>query len=373
MKKLVGLCLFIATSVFGQQYESDIVIKNKTITGNEPPVIATKSIILKPNTWIKPGASFHAFIYSDELYRYPILSNENYVFTRIYQTPQKNAVTSQNATNYKTKDFIESVSYFDGLGRPKQNVAIRQSAGKKDIVTHIGYDEFGRQDKDFLPYATSSANGSIKTGAASATLNYYKRNYGDDFDGVTVLDEINAFSQKKFEASPLNRILQQAAPGKDWKLGNGHEIAFSYETNTNNEVKLFKVSIVENTEHEVITYVPSLVNANGNSYAAGTLFKTVTKDENHDGTASKLHTTEEFKNKQGQVILKRTYAKINGAEVAHDTYYVYDDYGNLTYVLPPKVTTQDGTVSASELSELCYQYTYDFRNRLVEKQLPGKK
>src|SRR5699024_5040077 len=56
---------------------------------------------------------------------------------------------------------------------------------------------------------------------------------------------------------------------------------------------------------------------------------------------------------------------------AHDTYYVYDDYGNLTYVIPPKVNTADG-VSDIELTELCYQYRYDNRNRLIEKQLPGK-
>ncbi|UOY06607.1 hypothetical protein L0P88_22125 [Muricauda sp. SCSIO 64092] len=50
---------------------------------------------------------------------------------------------------------------------------------------------------------------------------------------------------------------------------------------------------------------------------------------------------------------------------------MYDDFGNLTYTLPPKVVTGDG-VSATELSELCYQYTYDHRNRLVEKKVPGK-
>ncbi|MEM9686072.1 MAG: DUF6443 domain-containing protein [Bacteroidota bacterium] len=49
----------------------------------------------------------------------------------------------------------------------------------------------------------------------------------------------------------------------------------------------------------------------------------------------------------------------------------YDDYGNLSFVIPPKVDTSDG-VSSEELSELCYQYVYDHRNRLVEKKLPGK-
>ncbi|WP_035096513.1 hypothetical protein, partial [Aquimarina megaterium] len=48
-----------------------------------------------------------------------------------------------------------------------------------------------------------------------------------------------------------------------------------------------------------------------------------------------------------------------------------DRFGNLTYVIPPKVTTNDG-VSDNELAELCYQYKYDYRNRLIEKKIPGK-
>ncbi|WP_299118193.1 hypothetical protein, partial [uncultured Winogradskyella sp.] len=91
-------------------------------------------------------------------------------------------------------------------------------------------------------------------------------------------------------------------------------------------------------------------------------------DENH--TSGNNHSTEEFKDAEGRVILKRTY----NAGVKHDTYYVYDDYGNLTYVLPPLMDADTETlvnVQAS-LDELGYQYVYDYRNRLVEKKIPGK-
>jgi hypothetical protein len=58
------------------------------------------------------------------------------------------------------------------------------------------------------------------------------------------------------------------------------------------------------------------------------LYKTVTFDENTPVTGKG---TEEFKDKEGKVVLKRTY---NGSD-PHDTYYIYDQYGNLSYVLPP--------------------------------------
>src|SRR5690606_14364185 len=69
----------------------------------------------------------------------------------------------------------------------------------------------------------------------------------------------------------------------------------------------------------------------------------------------------------GQIVLKRTFNN----SVEHDTYYVYDQFGNLTYVLPPLVDTSQ-TITQTVLDGLCYQYKYDNRNRLVEKKLPGK-
>ncbi|WP_234974672.1 DUF6443 domain-containing protein [Tenacibaculum agarivorans] len=289
------------------------------------------------------------------------LSNENYVYTI---TPQISTSSITNQT--KDKDIIRSITYFDGLGRAKQNVGIKQSPTGDDIVTHTEYDEFGRQTKEYLPY-TAIGNASLKSNPVTNTNNHYINNYQTDIN----INSPNPYSEKHFENSPLNRVLQQAAPGQDWRLGSGHEIEFEYQTNTASEVKLYRVTTPLNER----VYQPTLVDAG--TYPAGELSKTITKDENHDGSNTKLHTTEEFKNKQGQVVLKRTYASINSATSGvssvepHDTYYVYDDFGNLTYVLPPKVVTTDG-ISNSELNELCYQYIYDYRNRLARKKIPGK-
>ena len=277
-------------------------------------------------------------------------SDRNYVRSRDYQA----AMSGFNPT--MESDVYESVAYFDGLGRPMQQVNVKASPSRNDIITHMEYDPYGRMAKEWLPYEeTGGTKGSYRGDRASATQSYYKNNYGNDFSGVST-NNVNAYSEKDLEPSPLNRVLQQAAPGKDWKLGDGHEIGLGYASNGAGEVRHFRVSLSPN-------YVPSLVNV-GN-YGAGELYKNVTKDENNNGGTD--HSTEEFTNKEGQVVLKRTY----NAGQAHDTYYVYDDHGNLSFVLPPKVTISND-VSATELNELCYQYVYDYRNRLVEKKLPGK-
>ncbi len=231
----------------------------------------------------------------------------------------------------------------------------------KDLVTHIGYDAHGRRTKEWLPYSAAPGSfGSFRSTAETDTDSYYVANYPDDMVSATP----NPFSERAFEASPLARILKQAAPGYDWRMGGGHEVEFGHGTNGTNEVRKYKVTTTVANN----TYTPTLVS--DGHYAAGALYRTTTYDENHAST-SKLHSTEEFTDKQGRVILKRTYALIGSTETAHDTYYVYDDFGNLTYTLPPKVVTGDG-ISATELSELCYQYVYDHRNRLVERKLPGK-
>ncbi|WP_282088321.1 DUF6443 domain-containing protein [Aquimarina algiphila] len=302
-----------------------------------------------------------------------VLSDKNYVHTTVPQTAVTIAdmenVSCANAND--VDNTIESVTYYDGLGRPIQQRAIKASPTGKDIVTHMQYDAYGRQAKQYLPFEANNTVGSYKTININTDINaYYKNTYSDDFPGITTnLGDVNAYSESVFEASPLNRVTEQGAPGKAWKADpnsdTDHTIKFDWGTNASNEVVNFTVSFTGGD-----TEKPELVQ--NNHYAPNQLVVTITKDENWTPADGDLHTTKEYKDKQGRVILKRTYASTPSAtSEAHDTYYVYDRFGNLTYVIPPKVNTADG-VSTTEFSELCYQYTYDHRNRLIEKKIPGK-
>ncbi|TCN49639.1 DUF6443 domain-containing protein, partial [Flavobacterium circumlabens] len=276
-------------------------------------------------------------------------SDYNYVLTKNY----KKATTT--VLEFPSVDQVQtSITYFDGLGRPVQQIANKQSANGKDIVTHITYDAFGRQVQEYLPYEAASANIAFVPNAQTGTVTFYNTAKYDN--------TANPFSQKELESSPLNRVLKQAAPGNVWAMNQGHEIKLDYQTNTDTEVKLYKATA---------TWTPLLglyeiAFVDAGNYGANELIKTVTYDENTTATPTETAgATVEFKNKEGQVVLKRTYE----AGLKHDTYYVYDPYGNLTYVIPPKA---DAAISADVLNGLCYQYKYDYRNRLVEKKLPGK-
>ncbi|MBG6133197.1 RHS repeat-associated protein [Aquimarina sp. EL_43] len=305
-----------------------------------------------------------------------VLSDKNYVHTIVPQTAMTIAeLENVNCSNINDIDrAIESVTYFDGLGRPIQQRAIKASPGGNDIVTYMAYDDYGRQDKQYLPFEATNTVGSYKEINVNTDINqYYKDTYANDFPGITNanLGEVNAYSESVFEASPLNRVLEQGAPGTAWKADRGsdtdHTIKFDWDTNIANEVVYFKVTFADPNDTEAPTLTKD------GFYAANQLYITITKDENWIPADGNNHTTREYKDKQGRVVLKRTYASTSSATPeAHDTHYVYDRFGNLTYVIPPKVNTGATSISATELAELCYQYKYDNRNRLIEKKIPGK-
>ncbi|MDX6187771.1 DUF6443 domain-containing protein [Flavobacterium sp. Fl-318] len=276
-------------------------------------------------------------------------STENYVITKTYKERTSSVIKSPSVSQVQT-----NITYFDGLGRPMQQIANKQSANGKDIITPIVYDAFGRQLREYLPYEASSVNLAFADQAASNAVSFYS---SSEYANTT-----NPFSEKQLESSPLNRVLKQAAPGASWAMNSGHEIKLEYQTNTATEVKLYKATA---TWDVALGLFKTAFSQPGN-YPANELVKTITYDENT--TAAPTETagsTVEFKDKEGKVVLKRTYE----SGTKYDTYYVYDLYGNLTYVIPPKA---DAVVDDAVLKGLCYQYKYDYRNRLVEKKLPGK-
>ena len=291
--------------------------------------------------------------------------SSNYIQSTTYKVP-----TSSSIPNPSAGQAAVQITQFDGLGRPIAQIAYKQASNGSTIITPIEYDNYGRQVKEFLPYVTGGefVGDQIQL---NDVYSFYATNNVQQTGNPGFATTQYPYSEKEIEASPLNRVLKQAAPGDVWKMTSGKEIKFDYQTNVANEVRYFKATTTWNTT--TLLYDISL--SNNSSYATNELYKTITKDENW--TTGNNNTTEEFKNKLGQVVLKRTFSDVTlptGAitsQVPHDTYYVYDDYGNLTYVIPPLVNT-GGAISTNDLDGLCYQYKYDARNRLVEKKLPGK-
>ena len=169
-------------------------------------------------------------------------NNQNWVKSTTYKV-----ASHETIANPTIQQANVQVSYYDGLGRPIQQIASKQSNTGKDIITHIEYDAFGRQTYEYLPLASDQSNLAYIEGATakSAIESQYQTWYGDQ----------NPYREKQLENSPLNRVLKEAAPGNAWLMGTGKEIKFDYQTNHANEVKLFSVTATwNNDEHNSISY-----------------------------------------------------------------------------------------------------------------------
>src|SRR5690606_8104406 len=81
-------------------------------------------------------------------------STENYIQTTTYQVKTEDGTTKAGTSIPLTDDDkIESITYFDGLGRAKQSISKQAGGNKQDIITPVVYDALGRQVLEYLPYA----------------------------------------------------------------------------------------------------------------------------------------------------------------------------------------------------------------------------
>jgi RHS repeat-associated protein len=284
-------------------------------------------------------------------------SDQNYINTRIAREAFQNSLPDDSDPLQVNSEY----TYFDGLGRPIQTVQVKGSPLMNDVVTHIEYDQFGRQKFDYLPYSKSDDpcnSGAFVNDAANDQLAFYFTNLSDSYP----------FAEKVLEDSPLDRVMEQGAPGSSWQVihdvnGNstrtGNTVRYEYGLN-GSDVYLWKCD--ESND------IPRA--SNYYSVDEPVLFRTRIYDENGSPTANSSW-TEEYKDKEGRVVLKKAFDGVNQLS----TYYVYDDFGLLRYVIPPATSfTADGNtsiVSQGELSKYCYIYKYDSKKRMVVKKLPG--
>ncbi|MEL7601329.1 MAG: DUF6443 domain-containing protein, partial [Proteiniphilum sp.] len=261
----------------------------------------------------------------------PVLSplGENYIHTK----------TMLDNTGIASSDRTD---YSDGLGRSAQTVLHKSSPGQKDIVTLQEYDEAGRPSNSYIPVPVTTATGEFVTHSTVKTAS--NSFYGDAY----------AYDKAVYEPSPLNRITDEYGPGAAWHTAQKRISTSRYTNSSTGELSCILYAIASGTSLQ-----------NKGLCGPGELFVTKTTDE--DG-----HISYTFADKLGQVVLERV---MNGSAM-NDTYSVYDDFGNLRYVLPPAAADALNTVSTwtdenQTLKDYAYIYKYDGQSRCILKKLPG--
>jgi len=268
----------------------------------------------------------------------------------------KEGVTSGTSLySLAQKDVSQVINYQDGIGRIFQSVAVGQSATQTDLVSPIAYGRQGLADSTFLPYATATKDGRFRLYSIRGGVSFqYSQSEQKQFYQNTplVATDANPYARSVHRAAPDARVTEQGAPGTDWQPGTTHTVRNTKTINTAAyPVRYWKVN-----------------GTTTGNYPAGTLLVNITTDENNNQIRT-------FTNKQGQTVLKQVQLdeQIGGTTVNWlETYYIYDQFGRLTYQLPPKAAALNITdVADLAIAKLVYKYAYDSLGRVNEKTEPG--
>ena len=235
-----------------------------------------------------------------------------------------NQITSMVLLDDTVHHCITTVDYFDGLGRKIQSIGNGLIPGDSyhAILSRIEYDGNGREWRKYLPVSVIGFN--------------YIETPSFKYDDNMALSEVN------YDA--LDRTLSIKTPGSD--MGERYKKHF-YWTNPDNSVKRYAVSSDSSLSQD--GYHP-----------AGIL--TMERVEDEDG-----HVTEVYSDFLGRKVLERRLLSngTSGNTENVDTYYVYDDCGNLCFVLQPMFQTED------DLEKYSFRYSYNSRGLMTEKIIPG--
>ncbi|MBN9382079.1 MAG: hypothetical protein J0H74_15025 [Chitinophagaceae bacterium] len=283
-----------------------------------------------------------------------VATDLNYIRERGISKPGViDAATAAGLTDLA--EVKQSTQYFDGLGRPVQKVVKQASPSLHDMVTMQVYDPFNREIVKYLPYTSPSSDGNYKTNPTGEQSAFNTSQFPTDQF---------YYGQVAYEPSPLNRPLTTYQAGNSW-VGSGKGIGTQYLVNTAaDSVCIWRIADAPGSLPVTSAYFPP-----------GTLYETITLDESN-------HQAIEYKDKSGHAILKKVQLWDSPA-AGHSgwlcTYYIYDDFNNLRFVIQPmavdwlKVNSWSfaGTTGADIARELCFRYEYDQRNRMIIQKAPG--
>ncbi len=259
------------------------------------------------------------------------------------------------------EEVKRTTAYVDGLGRPLQSVSKQMTPAKKDLVTAMVYDDYGREVHKYLSFVSTvtgsgdiANDGSFKLNPFQQQAAFMSAQYGGQ-------GETYYYSQQNFERSPLDRPVKQLQPGNSWIGSNrGTTVQYLYNKQSD-DVKIWTIA-------DGNASIPTVAGV----YDTGALTKSVSIDEQN-------HQVIEYKDKQEKIILKKVQQSSSpGPSYAGwlNTYYIYDAFENLRFVIQPKaielmLSAGNWNISSDMRDGLCFYYSYDDRQRTTVKKIPG--
>lgn len=229
-----------------------------------------------------------------------------------------------------SSDHPYTRSNFNGLGRKVSDVSALNQSGWKYIASAVGYDDMGRPVRTYSAVAVGT-DSPTESDVASAASSYY----GDD----------RPWSVTSYEPSQRGVAVATIKAGSAWHTGD-HKATVCRRVNNAGTYKCARYEVGSDGGIQFKGY-----------YDTGAL----TVDESTDEDGVKILTYTDFR---GNTVMRK--------QGAAGTRYIYDDYGDLSYILPPDMSDTSYPASSAALLSKAYIYRYDDRGRLVYSKIPGR-
>ena len=245
------------------------------------------------------------------------------------QIPTNNYILTRTMCDSLGVATIDQIQYYDGLGRPYLAVLKGAAGGNRHLASLQEYDTQGRNKCIWLPVCIEQE---------------YNNSYDLKKKLLETYQDSLAYTSYDYHTLPLDRVTWESGPGKAW-VGKGIKNDYFFNIASPDSVLSCKKYSVTDGGGRLLY---------DGYYKANSLSVVCNTDE--DGYRSYT-----FKDSEGRVLLVRSC----DGNIFSDTYFVYDSFGRLCYVLPPSYQENE------DLDLWAYQYSYDGLGRCIKKKYPG--
>lgn len=297
------------------------------------------------------GIPTHVEVAPTDFDQSPNTEPDKFNFYRVY-TPFEAMTSVPDYANIGSSTNLHvATSYTDGWDRPLMTTS-RTLPG---IYAVQPFDNRAKKTSiEYLPYLATNSDGKFRDAAYSEQASFYSYNFPAE-------GETGYTRSKNYSNAGVPTTLV-CSPGKEF-TGETRGVIVEKHVSGCGHLNSSPLNVLYNLE-----YSSNQICKNGN-YSTGEYIVRWTKGEHNKEVL-------EYLDKAGRLLCKRE--RVSSGNY-NSTYYVYDDMGRLTHIIPPRQAAALATnncisnvIPATSTPAQVYAYEYNEFGQKVNTQIPGK-
>ena len=272
---------------------------------------------------------------------------------RVYKRKERDTLTAAEYAHY-----FQSFDVFNGAGNTVFEIQKRAVVRDGSFASYVKLHDrsYGTRQKSYLDFSEAVPQNQVYySDFFDKQKDYYQQRYPGE--GTT------AVSYMENTSTANKRSVTHYAPGlSNIGKGQGSETIIDHNNGRDRVRRWYYTP--SNKRLEAVGF-----------YVDKQLLKTTTVSETGAISVVYKHRS------SGKVILEKQMESVidGGADTLwSNTYYVYDDFHRLIFIIQPKVlegvsnNSSPHVVSADRIRELCFEFIYDGQGRLQQERKPGE-